>query len=993
MTAFSADDLSQHADAMRALARDLLRDPALADDAVQQACVTALTRPPAARIAVGAWLRAVVRSCALDLLRSQGRRQRREQRVAAGEPITSGDTAERLELQAAIVAAVRALGEPYCTAVWLRYFEGRTPGEIAAQLGEPVKTIKTRLWRALQLLRTRLDGRPGGRERWFAAAAPLARLPLGSAGLDAAGAAGTWLMQGKKLGVAAAAVLVLLTSALLWRPGAEAAPIGPSSASTASAGIDPANAAAAKATEPGGQREDAAAPAAVVSPYGSLAVHVRWHDATPAPDVAVTFVADGEPQLDRNETRAVSDAAGVARAEALHAGSVRLTSDRGGELRAEVVAGEAREVEFVLACGLDVTGTVVDESARAVPGARIVLVSGRVGMFGGRAIGTADPNGAFAVRAVDPRWSLRAEAPGYAPSAVVDLERVERVTGATSVNIALHLLHRGGGVAGKVVDEQGRGIAGAFVAIGKGGDSHWSEKFADEVFDAAVAVTDENGGFRCDCLAPGVLPIAARADGYADVLSEVKCAAGATEPVTLVLARGVTVHGCVRDEQGAVVAGAVIRALATPDEGASVDAYPRRAVTTVRLPETRSDAAGLFRLQFLPPGTLHLLAAGPGKETQFQGVCRATLVGRAGDEVAWNPELVVGRTIRIALVDEQGRPRFGLVQAIPEQPSGERVSLTAMTERLGALAVFKDCADVSYTVAAHVPLAGEAWKWIYQTGVRPGDPIVRLVLPDEPRELPPGSVSGTFVDAGNRLGGAAVKLSLCSRGSRRDLQLDKGRFRCGDLPPGRYFVWAQTLDGVPIASGPWFEVQSGQHRDAGELATEPGGSVCVTVRVPPGGELGAPRGFLGERYQSCVMRWDGEHLVASSITPGRHPVRLLAKGWHATPRHVEVVAGRTTELTIDAVPAIERQLEFVFPLTDDWKCDFVLRDAQGRVVAEMPNFTAQGIGPFAYVAKRDLPVGEFTLEANLDGKITTWPIDLRASVPAEKLLRFSLRTK
>jgi DNA-directed RNA polymerase specialized sigma24 family protein len=52
MTAFSAADMCQHADAMRRLARDLLRDPALADNAVQQACVTALTRPPAARLPV-----------------------------------------------------------------------------------------------------------------------------------------------------------------------------------------------------------------------------------------------------------------------------------------------------------------------------------------------------------------------------------------------------------------------------------------------------------------------------------------------------------------------------------------------------------------------------------------------------------------------------------------------------------------------------------------------------------------------------------------------------------------------------------------------------------------------------------------------------------------------------------------------------------------------------------------------------------------------------
>ena len=190
MPAFSADDLHEHADAMRRLARDLLADASLAEDAVQQACVTALTRPPTARIAVAAWLRAVVRSCALDLLRSEGRRRRREQRVAKPEPIAPEDTAERLELQEAIVAAVRALGEPYTTTVWLRYFEGLSPGEIARRLGEPVKTIKTRLWRALQLLRVRLDGRRGGRSGWLAAVAPLAPVSVGVTVGNAASAAG-----------------------------------------------------------------------------------------------------------------------------------------------------------------------------------------------------------------------------------------------------------------------------------------------------------------------------------------------------------------------------------------------------------------------------------------------------------------------------------------------------------------------------------------------------------------------------------------------------------------------------------------------------------------------------------------------------------------------------------------------------------------------------------------------------------------------------------
>lgn len=123
-----------------ALARDLVADEALADDAVQQAYVVALTRPPRERGSIAGWLRTVVRSCSLDLLRQQGRRRRREQQCDAPMPLA--------------------------------------PDEAAARQGEPVKTIKTRLGRALQLLRSKLDGRPGGRDAWLAALAPLVQLPV-----------------------------------------------------------------------------------------------------------------------------------------------------------------------------------------------------------------------------------------------------------------------------------------------------------------------------------------------------------------------------------------------------------------------------------------------------------------------------------------------------------------------------------------------------------------------------------------------------------------------------------------------------------------------------------------------------------------------------------------------------------------------------------------------------------------------------------------------
>jgi len=618
-------------------------------------------------------------------------------------------------------------------------------------------------------------------------------------------------------------------------------------------------------------------------------------------------------------------------------------------------------------------------------------------LFGGRVIGKSAGDGSFAARSVDPRWSLRAEASGYAPSSLVDLEVGEHAAGATSLRIELHLLHRGGCVAGKVVDELGHGLAGAIVAIGKGGSMHKEGAVTRESFDAAVAVTDESGGFRCDSLTPGLLPIAVRANGHADMLSEVTCTVGTTEEVTLVLTRGVGVHGCVRDEQGALVVGAVIRVVAAADDGTSIDSLSRRPVATLRPPETRSDAAGCYRLQLLPPGTLHLLAAGRGKGVQFQGTCRATMAVRGGDDVTWDPLLVVGKTIRVEVVDEQGNPEFvgAPVIAISEQRSDRGDQLLGLPDRASKVCVFKDCADVPYTVAVCVHLMDDVRKWIYQTGVRPGDPLVRLVVPGKPKTppQPPGSVSGGLVDAGHRLDGRSVKLSLCSRGTRRDLELSKGRFHIEDVEPGRYFVWVMA-DEDPVAKGPWFELHSGQDLDVGDVVTEPGVTVRVAVRVPTGGNLGAPKAFLGEGFNHRAMRWDGEHLVAANITPGRYRLRLHTKGWHAPPRDVDVVAGRDTLLSIDAAPALERQLEFKFPMPEQWQqCDFVLRDREGTMVAEIPGYASESIGPFPYVWKGDLPIGQFTLEATLDGKVNKWPVDLRESVPSEQVLRFSLRPR
>jgi len=139
------DELVAQGRFLRRLAYALLQDEHAAQDVVQSAYLAALERRP-----VGAgWMRAVVRNLARKRLRANRRRDARERTVARreAEPSTA-EAAAQMERQARVVAAVRALDEPYRRAIVLRYYYGRTPTGIAAQLGVPVATVKTRLRRA-----------------------------------------------------------------------------------------------------------------------------------------------------------------------------------------------------------------------------------------------------------------------------------------------------------------------------------------------------------------------------------------------------------------------------------------------------------------------------------------------------------------------------------------------------------------------------------------------------------------------------------------------------------------------------------------------------------------------------------------------------------------------------------------------------------------------------------------------------------------------------
>jgi len=108
------------------------------------------------------WLVTIARSRALDRLRASGSRLKLATEAAQVAPDEVGDAAEEAvqsEQGALVREALAELPEEQRRALLLAYFEGLTQTEIAARLGDPLGTVKTRMRSGMIKLRELLHGK------------------------------------------------------------------------------------------------------------------------------------------------------------------------------------------------------------------------------------------------------------------------------------------------------------------------------------------------------------------------------------------------------------------------------------------------------------------------------------------------------------------------------------------------------------------------------------------------------------------------------------------------------------------------------------------------------------------------------------------------------------------------------------------------------------------------------------------------------------------
>lgn len=152
-----------------ALALRILRNRADAEEVVLDSFMQVwrrATQYSADRGSAQTWLLTIVRNRAIDRLRSRAATERpaedlgtlRSSAMPAAPGATPEESSVLAEQRRQVARALEKLPQSTRTALELAYFDGLSHSEIAERLGEPLGTVKTRIRRGLQVLRSVMPG-------------------------------------------------------------------------------------------------------------------------------------------------------------------------------------------------------------------------------------------------------------------------------------------------------------------------------------------------------------------------------------------------------------------------------------------------------------------------------------------------------------------------------------------------------------------------------------------------------------------------------------------------------------------------------------------------------------------------------------------------------------------------------------------------------------------------------------------------------------------
>jgi RNA polymerase sigma-70 factor (ECF subfamily) len=696
----AVETLLKNASWLGRLARALARDPAEAEDVLQETWLKAIERPPRSERGLRSWLAAVARTIVLDRHRAKSRRERRERTVEAPSPVPDPAVlAERAEIHRRLVDHVLALPEPGRSTVLLRYFEGMTPQEIALRTGEPASTVRSRLLRALDDLKARLDATTtGGREAWTLLLAPLGGVmrPVPPVALPADPCVqvlkGAILVSAKSKIAAAIAVLLLLLAGWWlavsrWPevgdqrgPPARAPEVAGAGAPARAGGVPvstapgtPGPGAPEGATDLAGSAAEAEPMAPSAGPPPAAGV-IEGRVIVPegvAPGIArvmLTLLSSGGEE---EEIPVALDAGGAFRAKGLSPGRYRLVAshpdfapwrtwfdllpDRGaGPFLIELRAGGAIEVRILGERGLPRAGETI-------------------GFYG---------EGAAETGATDAEGRFRREnlaAGSYRLTWAAAGARVDRPVTVEAGRTTEVVLLRDARLGGTVLGPDGAALDGAIVRLRLQGPEAGYTAFQES--------TDDRGRFAIDGIVPGTYLVDVQSlarpprPGYVCEVGNITFEPGDRVERTLQVAPTVLSGRVTRKDDGTPLTSfpqqiQITACKATRKEDGGVEKVPGSFVMAF------ADAEGRYEFVGLDPGLYEIWISSIGADVRE--VRRVVEVPREGlRDIDFAMEVRRYGTLRLRVLLPDGEPAGDLEFGLLRRVNDKVVSLTVPLEERG----------------------------------------------------------------------------------------------------------------------------------------------------------------------------------------------------------------------------------------------------------------------------------------------------------------------
>ena len=944
------DELIQHMDGIRRLARRLALGAADAEDVAQETARIAIESGATRARRRGPWLRGVARNVARGQVRTRRKHERLLERPAATSVPSTADTLAAVETKRAVLMAVQRLREPYRGAVSARYLDGIPPRRLAAQLGVKVPTLKQRLRRGLQMLRDDLDATYGDRQSW-----------LGSLlALKLTGAVGSAAMSKSTWAAVAAIAALLAVGMLVWRPWREVqAPLEKPVVVLAFAD-EP-------APQPPPKTEDApAAPAVGLAPAAAPTEPAKPAPTTPAGPVVSGRVLDpkGSPVvgarvllLGESQHRPIptpideSDPGSSIRTDAdgRFVGAVTETAPfhsivvRADGFSAHISKGHppGADVTIQLDLPVSMSGTVRDDMERPVEGARVraLMMLDRLPLM---VEVQTDAQGAFRLDGLPAAYGKRSSILTYFPRLSVEIvaEGFAPLLVRQVHPLPPHwdfFLTRGVTMTGRVLDGQsGRPIEGATMALLsiEGGDRRVLSRTRTDVEGRYELENAPSKGRHAIASSTRsregktiLGAVVAWADGYgANQAKLLALESGSTAEHVIRLWPAVEVRGRVIDDAGAPVDASI--AVKVP--GRDVNVW-HRDPTERRAHHGRTDADGSFVLRGAPgargsptPATLSIRPRG-----ERMGLLIHEREMRA-------IQLVVGEVLDLGdLV--VARSRYPMAPVLVRRPDGTPyfgASVARSRSPHGSNSVRTNAQGIAYVP---LPNGNESERSL---AIRaPGHPIAYTELPSDRSDENPHVVT---LRKGHALSGVVHNAD----GS----PADGVRVAVGDGRQPVDAVWPPP----PTKRSVQFVPPSGGAFRYGSTITDPKGRFAFSS-LPPG-----PFHVRATRYRRGAQgRRPPLVAFATAVEPGASGLTLRLPA-DRLPR-AGVLVGRVVVAETGKAPALDT---LRIALRQDNETVAVAHGSARVIVQRNLRQAVQATGAFRF---ENLPPGVCTLEVKAAG--------------------------